>query len=73
MNEINPTRFTLWILPWICPEHLLEEIEGNLLQKLEHDVKTFGEGQAATTVECGLLFSARDHFEEIRFHWNLTK
>ena len=37
-----PRRF----LRWFCPEHLLEEIEGDLIQKFERDVKTFGERRA---------------------------
>lgn len=39
----------LWairILRWFCPAHLLEEIEGDLLQKFGHDVKLFGERKA---------------------------
>lgn len=39
----------LWairILRWFCPAHLLEEIEGDLLQKFAHDVKLFGERKA---------------------------
>lgn len=38
-----------WIirfLRWFCPPHLLEEIEGDLMQKFERDVKTFGETRA---------------------------
>src|SRR5437879_4202229 len=45
MNErkqIFPIRF----LRCFCPSHLLEEIEGDLLQKFERDVKTFGEKKA---------------------------
>ncbi|MDZ7648665.1 MAG: permease prefix domain 2-containing transporter [Cytophagales bacterium] len=33
-------------LQYICPDHLYEEIEGDLIQKLEKDVKAFGEKKA---------------------------
>ncbi len=33
-------------LKWFCPDHLHEEIEGDLLQKFNRDVKTFGEERA---------------------------
>jgi putative ABC transport system permease protein len=38
-----------WIirfLRWFCPPHLLEEIEGDLIQKFERDIKTFEEKKA---------------------------
>jgi putative ABC transport system permease protein len=38
-----------WIirfLRWFCPPHLLEEIEGDLIQKFERDIKLFGERKA---------------------------
>lgn len=38
----KPFRF----LRWFCPEYLLEEIEGDLLQKYEKDVKSLGERKA---------------------------
>jgi putative ABC transport system permease protein len=34
------------ILKWFCPPHLLEEIEGDLMQKFERDVKSVGERKA---------------------------
>ncbi|MEJ0055271.1 MAG: ABC transporter permease [Bacteroidota bacterium] len=36
------TRF----LRWICPSHLYEEIEGDLIQKFEKDVKRYGNRRA---------------------------
>lgn len=36
----------LQLLRWFCPPHLLEEIEGDLLQKFERDVKLLGERTA---------------------------
>lgn len=41
-NNSKPPKFALSALRWICPDHLLEEIEGDLLQKFDLDVKTFG-------------------------------
>jgi putative ABC transport system permease protein len=34
--------WTIRFLRWFCPPHLLEEIEGDLLQKFEKDSKAFG-------------------------------
>lgn len=34
------------LLRWYCPPHLQEEIEGDLIQKLERDVKIYGERKA---------------------------
>ena len=41
----RPER-SLRFLQWFCPPELLEEIEGDLIQKFEWDVKSFGEGKA---------------------------
>jgi putative ABC transport system permease protein len=38
--------FSLRILRTFCPPHLLEEIEGDLIQKFEKDMKLFGERRA---------------------------
>lgn len=40
----KPVIFRL--LRWYCPLHLQEEIEGDLIQKLERDVKIYGERKA---------------------------
>jgi putative ABC transport system permease protein len=37
---------TLRILHWFCPNYLHEEIEGDLIQKFNRDVKAFGEKRA---------------------------
>jgi putative ABC transport system permease protein len=34
------------LLRWFCPDHLYEEIEGDLIQKFERDIKQFGEKRA---------------------------
>ena len=36
-------RFGLRFLKWFCPDHLFEEIEGDLIQKFNRDLKTFSE------------------------------
>lgn len=43
---MNKLSSILRILRWFCPEHLLEEIEGDLMQKFEKDVKAVGERRA---------------------------
>jgi putative ABC transport system permease protein len=48
MNEdpIQPPALVIKLLSWICPDHLFEEIEGDLIQKFQRDVSVFGEGKA---------------------------
>ncbi|HEY3406377.1 MAG TPA: ABC transporter permease [Ohtaekwangia sp.] len=39
----------MWIfrfLKWFCPDHLFEEIEGDLIQKFNRDIKKFGNAKA---------------------------
>jgi putative ABC transport system permease protein len=38
--------FIFWFLRIFCPEHLYEEIEGDLIQKYNRDIKTRGERHA---------------------------
>lgn len=45
----------LKLLRSFCPPHLLEEIEGDLLQKFERDVKIFGEGRARRRLLWGVI------------------
>ena len=47
MNEsVRPSMLALRSLKAICPDHLYEEIEGDLIQKFNRDVKNFGEKKA---------------------------
>ena len=39
-------RAALRFLKWFCPDHLFEEIEGDLVQKFNRDVKAVGEVRA---------------------------
>lgn len=43
MLKATNKPIALQVLQTSCPPHLLEEIESDLLQKFEHDVKAFGE------------------------------
>ena len=45
-SEPGPPQWAIGLLRTICPVHLFEEIEGDLIQKFERDVKTFGERKA---------------------------
>ena len=53
-NACFSSRFALKFLRWICPDHLYEEIEGDIIQKFEKDVKRLGKRKA----ERRLLWSA---------------
>ena len=46
MNEARPSRFVLRILRWYCPDHLVEEIEGDLIQRFNRDVDAYGVREA---------------------------
>src|SRR5690606_18557378 len=45
-NIVYPPQWPLRFLRWFCPEHLFEEIEGDLVQKYHLDLCTFGERKA---------------------------
>lgn len=42
MSLQQPPNWILKFLCWFCPDHLLEEIEGDLFQKFEKDVEKLG-------------------------------
>jgi len=42
----NHNYHSLRLLKWFCPDHLYEEIEGDLIQKFDSDAKAFGERNA---------------------------
>lgn len=46
MKSSSPPKWALRFLQWICPEHLLEEIEGDLIQRFDKDLKIVGEKKA---------------------------
>ena len=41
--KANPPRGALRMLSWFCPNHLYEEIEGDLIQQFSRDLKKFSE------------------------------
>lgn len=41
-EKSNPPRLVAAFLQWFCPDYLLEEITGDLVQKFERDVRIFG-------------------------------
>ncbi len=43
MSNLNVPNKPLRFLKWFCPDHLYQEIEGDLIQKVKKDVKLFGE------------------------------
>jgi putative ABC transport system permease protein len=45
-NKSTPPRIALRFLSWFCPEHLYEEIEGDLMQRFNKEVKELGEKKA---------------------------
>lgn len=63
----NSKSFALRLLRSFCPQHLLEEIEGDLLQKFERDVKAFGERRAKRRLVWNTIdFSDLKLFSEAR-------
>ncbi len=46
MSEGKILRWVFRFLKWFCPDHLYEEIEGDLLQKFRREIKEFGEKKA---------------------------
>src|SRR4051812_9068819 len=45
-GEIKPPDLGIRFLAWFCPSHLYEEIEGDLTQRFQRDVRMIGEGKA---------------------------
>lgn len=43
---MNSKSFCFRFLRWFCPEHLYEEIEGDLIQRFEQDTKKYGQRKA---------------------------
>ena len=45
-KRIRPYALALWFIRLICPKQLLEEIEGDLIQKFRRDVELYGATKA---------------------------
>src|SRR6187431_1710014 len=48
VNQPTPSKIALRLLSWFCPAHLYEEIEGDLIQRFQRDVKLYGGRRAKT-------------------------
>src|SRR5687767_4204334 len=46
MRTSRAFRLIFSLLNWFCPNHLLEEIEGDLIQRFHRDAKKVGEAKA---------------------------
>ncbi len=46
MSDFKISGWIFSFLKWFCPEHLYEEIKGDLIQKFNRDVKEIGERRA---------------------------
>jgi len=46
MKEALPSQWLSRFLRMVCPDHLYEEIEGDLIQRFRRDCKKFGEAKA---------------------------
>lgn len=46
MSEHKPPKWIWRFLSWFCPEDLLEEIEGDLVQRFNRDITDYGEHTA---------------------------
>ncbi|MEO7988423.1 MAG: ABC transporter permease [Chryseolinea sp.] len=45
-RDTIPSKATVQFLSWFCPDHIYEEIEGDLIQKFNRDIRTVGEKRA---------------------------
>ena len=62
-----PSASTLRILRWFCPPQIYEEIEGDLIQKFNHDVKQLGPAayQKSSALALNSPAWTRDHDAEL--------
>jgi ABC-type antimicrobial peptide transport system permease subunit len=66
--------FAIKLLRAFCPPHLLEEIEGDLLQRFERDVKVFSGGKAKRRLLWNVIRFFRPGIflrGKLKFHYNL--
>ena len=71
----RPPRWILTFLRWFCPPHLLEEIEGDLIQKFERDEKRYNTRKAKRSLlwntlrffRPGILLRNKISMEQNRF------
>src|SRR6478609_6429877 len=46
VKQPTPPKLALRLLSWFCPQHLYEEIEGDLIQRFKKDATALGEPRA---------------------------
>lgn len=64
-KDILPPKWVLHFLKWFCPSHLIEEIEGDLIQRFERDLRAQASGASE---ESRRLARAKR-----RLFWNVIK
>ncbi len=82
-KNIVPPKWPLQFLRWFCPEHLYEEIEGDLIQKFNRDLKNLGGRRskqklfwnAIRFLRPGIVLRNKFSFELIQLHmiWTYFK
>jgi putative ABC transport system permease protein len=54
-KDSTPSAWLFRLLSWFCPEHLLEEIEGDLIHQFDKDAKRFGMAKAKWRLAWSIL------------------
>ncbi len=75
MKETSP-RFSFKLLKWFCPDHLYEELSGDLIQRYERDLKEVGDRKARRKLfwntirffRPGIIFRSRGSFRPTGMH-----
>ena len=58
-NKRTPVHsLALWFIRFICPKHLLEEIEGDLIQKFRREVALCNKGKDKIDMEYDTIFTS---------------
>ncbi|MBA4055520.1 MAG: hypothetical protein C0490_12465, partial [Marivirga sp.] len=71
-GKLPPIGFRL--LKRFCPAHLFEEIEGDLIQKYNRDVETFGEGMAKRKLNWNIIrFFRPEILARKKFHFTFKQ
>src|SRR5689334_19255368 len=75
-SDIEPPDKLLRILKVFCPEHLIEEIEGDLVQRFQRDLKNLGKRRATNRLlwsvlrffRLGIILRNRFSIDIIRYY-----
>lgn len=74
MKKGTLLQWSFSFLKWICPDHLYEEIEGDLIQKFNRDVKNVGEKRAKRKLVWNVVrFCRPGIIFRNKFSWNLIQ